>query len=125
MVVILKNKKTMIQVQTNDPKGLLDKIREAIENNVVVTWHLDDDGDFLPTQEQWIGKAWITPLITEDAPNSLYFGIIESKQQRMTKAIYGVFLGRFAEMLLTHFDTDMKSLCISPLLVDNIDVFTK
>ena len=119
------NKRTMIRVQTNDPEGLLDKIREAIENNVVVTWHLDNDGDFLPTQEQWIGKAWITPLIREGAPDSLYFGIIESKLQRMTKAIYGVFLGRFAEMLLTHFDTDMESLYISPLLVDNIDVFTK
>lgn len=117
------NKRTMIRVQTNDPKGLLDRIREAIENNVVVTWHLDNDGDFLPTQEQWVGKAWITPLIREDEPDSLFFGIIESKLQRMTKAIYGVFLGRFAEMLLTHFDTDMESLYISPLLVDNIDVF--
>lgn len=125
MVIIQMNKRTMIRVQTNDPDGLLDRIREAIENNVVVTWHLDNDGDFLPTQEQWIGKAWITPLIREDAPDSLYFGIIESKLQRMTKAIYGVFLGRFAEMLLTHFDTDMESLYISPLLVDNIDVFTK
>lgn len=125
MVIIQMNKRTMIRVQTNDPEGLLDRIREAIENNVVVTWHLDNDGDFLPTQEQWIGKAWITPLIREDAPDSLYFGIIESKLQRMTKAIYGVFLGRFAEMLLTHFDTDMESLYISPLLVDNIDVFTK
>ena len=125
MVIIQMNKRTMIRVQTNDPEGLLDRIREAIENNVVVTWHLDNDGDFLPTQEQWIGKAWITPLIREDAPDSLYFGIIESKLQRMTKAIYGVFLGRFAEMLLTHFDTDMESLYISPLLVDNIDIFTK
>lgn len=125
MVIIQMNKRTMIRLQTNDPEGLLDRIREAVENNVVVTWHLDNDGDFLPTQEQWIGKAWITPLIREDAPDSLYFGIIESKLQRMTKAIYGVFLGRFAEMLLTHFDTDMESLYISPLLVDNIDVFTK
>lgn len=125
MVIIQKNNRTMIQVRTNDPEGLLDKIREAIENKVVVTWLLDNDGDFFPTQEQWIGKAWITPLIRKDVPNSLYFGIIESKLQRMTKAIYGVFLGRFAEMLLTHFDTDMESLYISPLLVDNIDVFTK
>lgn len=115
----------MILIKTNNPKGLLDKIQKAIEEKVIVTWFLDNDGDFSPTQEQWIGKAWITPLIKEEESQSLYFGIIESKQQRMTKVIYGVFLGRFAEMLLTHFDTDMSSLSISPLLVDNIDIFVK
>lgn len=113
----------MIKIETNNPEGLLKKIKKAIEDKVIVTWFLDNDGDFSPTLEQWVGKAWVTPLIKKEYPNSLYFGIIESKQQKMTKVIYGVFLGRFAEMLLTHFDTDMSSLSISPLLVENIDIF--
>lgn len=113
----------MIQIETNNPKELLYKIKKAIEEREVVTWFLDNDGDFSPNQEQWIGKAWITPIIKKTERNKLYFGIIESKQQRMTKVIYGVFLGRFAEMLLTHFDTDMYTLCISPLLIDGIDRF--
>ena len=118
-----KKQQKMIKIKTNNPEGLLNKIKKAIEDKVIVTWFLDNDGDFSPTQEQWVGKAWVTPLIKKEEPDSLYFGIIESKQQKMTKVIYGVFLGRFAEMLLTHFDTDMSSLSISPLLVENIDIF--
>lgn len=114
----------MIQIETNSPQALLDKIKRSIEEKNIVTWFLDSDGDFSPIQEQWCGKAWITSLIKEDEPDKLYFGIIESKQQKMTKTIYGVFLGRFAEMLLTHFDTDMQSLYISPLLVKDIDIFS-
>lgn len=113
----------MIQVETNDPKSLLSKINKAVEDKIIVTWFIDSDGDFSPIHEQWIGKAWITPIIKADNPNYLYFGIIGSKQHRITKTIYGVFFGRFAEMLLTHFDTDMRSLSISQLLDEDIDIF--
>lgn len=115
----------MIEIITEHPRDLLKKINDAIESGSIETWIIDRDGDYSPVQEQWFGKAWVRPVLKTDQPNSLYFGILESRQHRMTKAVYGVFLGRFAEMLLTHFDTEMKSLCISPLLISDIDVFIK
>lgn len=115
----------MIKIGTENPKGLLKKINDAIESGSIVTWTIDRDGDFSPIQEQWFGKAWVRPVLKDDQTDTLYFGILESKQHRMTKAIYGVFLGRFAEMLLTHFDTEMNSLQISPLLVPGTDFFNK
>lgn len=113
----------MIEIRTEQPRCLLEKINDAIESGSITTWAIDRDGDYYPVQEQWFEKAWVRPVLKADHPNTLYFGILESRQYRMTKAVYGVFLGGFAEMLLTHFDTDMHSLCISPLLVPDIDLF--
>lgn len=113
----------MIEIITEHPRCLLEKINDAIESGSIVSWTIDRDGDYSPVQEQWLGKAWIRPILKEEKPNTLYFGILESRQHKMTKTVYGVFLGRFAEMLLTHFDTEMNSLYISPLLVPEIDLF--
>ena len=45
-----------IYVKTNNPQGLLDEIRKSIENNVVQTWSVDNDGDFTHVS-QWKNKA--------------------------------------------------------------------
>lgn len=112
----------MIEIKTNSPHKLVDSINSAIEEKRIVTWHVDSEGDYTPTQEQWALKAWMTPIFDSTNPQLLRFGIIESKQHKMTKAIYGVFHGRFAEMLLTHFDTDIKTIHISPLLTRGVDI---
>lgn len=115
----------MIRVQTTSPQQLVEQIKRAIADKRILTWAVDSEGDFSPTQDQWIGKAWMTPVIKKEEPQTLYFGIIESRKVNMTKSIYGVFHGRFAEMLLTHFDTEITSLYISPLLDPRTDIYDK
>ncbi len=90
-----------IRVVCRTPQQLLDEIKAAIRSGVVETWLLDDDGDFTHAPAQWKYKAWLRPRIS---PNMLTFSILGPKTEKMSKAVYGVYHGRFIEMLLTHFD---------------------
>ena len=90
-----------IIVRTDYPRKLLSAIRTSIDENVIRTWAYDEDGDFTHTAEQWTRRAWLHPRVRED---SLVFSIIPPRTQRISKVLYGVYHGRFIEMLLTHFD---------------------
>jgi hypothetical protein len=48
-----------LNIQTSNPNDLLTKIKKAINDNVVVTWTYDADGDFthVTSNEQWKGKG--------------------------------------------------------------------
>lgn len=113
----------MIEIRTNNPQQFVDSINQAIREKRIVTWSVDSEGDYTLTQDQWVCKAWMTPKIEQNATNILRFGIIESKKHKLTKSIYGIFHGRFAEMLLTHFDRDIETLEISPLLKKDVDIY--
>lgn len=91
----------MISVMTSQPAALLDKIKAAIDKNTVRTWSCDDEGDFTHTADQWNQLAWLTPTIES---SSLLFNIIPPINKHITKQIYAIYHGRFAEMLLVHFD---------------------
>ena len=88
-------------VKTNNPESLLASIKKEINSNTIDTWSVDNDGDFTHTPEQWINKAWFTPRIYA---GELRFGILSPKDVKITTFIYGVYHGRFIEMLLNHFD---------------------
>jgi len=90
-----------LTVITDEPKTLLVAIKKAIDDKRIVTWAYDKDGDFTHSADQWDKKAWLRPSVQQDA---LFFGILGPKDVRMTKLIYGIYHGRFIEMLLTHFD---------------------
>jgi hypothetical protein len=92
-----------IIVKTSSPSGLLKLIRKAIDDKKVETWSYDSDGDFNHTPNQWKGKAWLRP---KTYVGELRFGILGPQNTTMSKTIYGVYHGRFIEMLLTHFDVD-------------------
>ncbi|MBZ5532078.1 MAG: hypothetical protein LAO20_11660 [Acidobacteriia bacterium] len=90
-----------IRVITSQPNALLAAIKKAINERHVDTWSYDADGDFTHTPPQWAKKAWLRPTIQSGA---LVFNIINPQGVTITKEIYGVFHGRFIEMLLVHFD---------------------
>ena len=90
-------------VKTSNPSTLLKKIKKAIDDKKIDTWSYDDDGDFTHTPEQWRSKAWLKPKIYS---SELRFGILGQKETKMTTYIYGIYHGRFIEMLLNHFDSD-------------------
>lgn len=92
-----------IIVSTSRPKALLNKIKSAIRNGEIDTWTYDSEGDFTHTPNQWVEKAWFRPSTQS---GFLLFGMLGQRNISMTKAVYGVYHGRFIEMLLTHFDND-------------------
>jgi hypothetical protein len=98
-----------IIVKTPDPAGLLKAIRKAIDDKEVVTWSYDADGDFTHEPEQWKNKAWLRPVIPASPSDEIRFNILKQKGINMSKATYGVYHGRFIEMLLSHFDLKFQN----------------
>ena len=108
-----------IYIDVKNPQRLLDALLENIENKRILTWCVDEDGDFTHVS-QWNNKAWMRPCVQK---NKIAFGLIGRRDEHMTKSIYGVYHGRFAEMLLTHFDTIMDSIEITSKGDPEIDSF--
>ena len=108
-----------LYIKTTDPHGLLNAIKESIDNQIVQTWSIDEEGDFTHAS-QWKNKAWLKPVVQSD---QLAFGLIGRKDEIMTKAVYGIFHGRFSEMLLTHFDGNITSIELTPNKVEGLDSF--
>jgi hypothetical protein len=88
-------------VYTPDPSGLLQAINDGIKSGSVITWSVDADGDYTHTPAQWARKAWMRPSVEA---GRITFKILTPKEATMSKEVYGVYHGRFTEMLLTHFD---------------------
>lgn len=89
-------------IQALDAEALLVEMQSAIDAGKVRTWEYDSQGDFTHNLEQWKNKAWLRPRVLSD--ERLIFNIVAPQGQRITKAVYGVYHGRFAEMVLSHFD---------------------
>lgn len=110
-----------IIIKTKDPNLLQQSINTAIENREILTWMVDDDGDYTITRDQWQYHAWMKPYLC-DNEGILKFGIVQSRRFRMTKELYGIYHGRFVATLLSHFDTLMDDIQVTPLLSKGIDL---
>lgn len=103
-------------VECKDPVGLNAKIKNAVTEGDIDTWIVDSDGDFTHEPDQWNCKAWMhftnKNNLSEEHKEKLVFGIVGNKNVKMTKSLYAVYHGRFAEMLLSHFDDDIKNITI-------------
>jgi hypothetical protein len=114
-----KETKMAVIVPTPKPKTLLAAIKQAIDEKKIDTWEYDNDGDFTHRPEQWYKQAWLRPNVQQGV---LLFGLIGKKDVKMTKPIYGVYHGRFIEMLLTHFDTEFSTTSATAQ-ADTVDSF--
>ncbi|HEX9241095.1 MAG TPA: hypothetical protein VF875_01505 [Anaeromyxobacter sp.] len=103
-------------VYTTDPRGLLAAIREAIQAQSIRTWQVDSDGDFTHTAEQWENRSWMRPRVLEDR---LVFNILAPRGVQISRATYGVYHGRFIEMLVTHFDSRLERAVATALATSN------
>ncbi len=109
-----------IIIKTKNPDGLLAAIRKSIDTKAIETWSYDGDGDFTHTPEQWVLKAWLKPKI---GPGELIFGILGRNDIQLSTYLYGIYHGRFIEMLLNHFDdkfTEAYATSMPKSGVDNI-----
>jgi hypothetical protein len=96
----LKERAMALRIKTSDPQGLLTRIKKVIDQGHVRTWAYDKDGDFTHTPQQFVRQAWLRPAIE---PEELRLHIIRNTSIAPTRAIYGIYHGRFIEELLTHF----------------------
>jgi len=91
-----------ITISTTQASGLLAGIKKAIDNGEVKTWAYDTDGDFTHSAEQWNRQAWFRPSVQS---GTLVLSIIPPQGRNISKEVYGIYHGRFIEMLLVHFDS--------------------
>jgi len=101
-----------IIVKTETPRRLLAAIKEAIDNEEIDTWSYDTDGDFTHTADQWNRRAWLRPRVND---GELVFNIVPPLARTITKVDYGIYHGRFIEMLLNHFDKSFKEVSATAL----------
>lgn len=107
-----------ILVMTRKPESLLKSIYKKIDEQVIRTWRYDKDRDLTHTTSggQWEDRAWLHP---ETSEGLLRFGLVGQDGIAMTPVLYGVYHGRFIEMLLTHFDHNFSSVCVSAIGDEN------
>jgi hypothetical protein len=108
-----------VTIFTPGPAALLEKVRKAIDSSDIKTWSYDANGDFTHSPEQWKHKAWLRPSVQQ---GMLVFGLVGRKDATMSKTIYGVYHGRFVEMLLTHFDDQFTNVSSTALCDSVVDV---
>ncbi len=104
-----------IYIQTNNPRGFLEKINELIESNKIRTWKPDKAGDFTHIADNWENKAWLKPYLLDKQIN---FGILKRKDEELERETYGVYHGRFIEMLINHL-SDYFDLAKASTELDN------
>lgn len=108
--------KTRINSET-----LFNSLIEKIRRGEIDTWTVDVDVDFTHKPIQWFERAWLRKSRTI-GDYDLVFGIVGRKDENMSKVVYAVYHGRFAEMLLTHFDKEIESISISSLPERGVDL---
>lgn len=118
-----------ILINAKDPNNILGKIKSAIDEKKVITWTYDSDNDFTHSLEQWKFKAWMRPFEhINDKGYNISFGFVGNTNVITTAELYAVFHGRFLELLLSHFDTDIKNFFVTSLpdiRYDNITTASK
>ncbi|MBA8734191.1 hypothetical protein [Chromobacterium violaceum] len=95
-----------IFVTTKAPEKLLAAIRQAITEGKVETWSLYAEDYFTHSVKQWTHRAWLRARVEE---RRIVFNILPSKGKVVSHTVYGIYHGRFIEMLLNHFDKQFES----------------
>jgi hypothetical protein len=98
-----------LRIATTDPQGLLNKIKKGVDDKKIDTWHyVEANGKIFYTHKpsQWDQKAWFVPALEKD---QLRFNIVAPKEGKVTRELFGVYHGRFTEMVLVHFENDFTT----------------
>jgi hypothetical protein len=95
-----------VRAFTDHPETLLSSVKRGIAEGRVRGWKIDDDGDFTLISENFSNQAWMRPRVL---PDRLLFNIVGKKSGEMSTQLYAVYHARLVQMLLTYFDTMLKS----------------
>lgn len=95
----------MIDVKTADPSNLVKLIDDGIKKEEIQTWEIyfhEGVKYYTHTPLQWKKKAYLKPEIEQ---GNLKLHLVWPIKSDKEKAVSGVYHGRFAEMLCSHFPT--------------------
>ncbi|MCQ2365793.1 MAG: hypothetical protein MJ056_01325 [Akkermansia sp.] len=114
-----------ILLQVDNPQTFLSTIYADINNASIDTWKYDNEGDFTHSAKQWFKKAWHRPEPINPRLHNIYnmcFKYVLFDGDAYDHEIYGIYHGRFAEMLIRHYPNDVKALRLTPLPLPGRDV---
>ena len=100
-------------IETKDPSGLLQEIKDKIDANAIHTWSYQGDKfSYLPAQ--YANEAVLKATV---AGSELGFRLAwKQGARKKTYAVMAIHYGRLAEEILSHFDkTSFIRLRIPPL----------
>lgn len=104
-----------IYIKTDSPNTLSLAIREAVNNNVLRTWVIVQDGngeEFLThSPDQWFKRAL---LDFTETPGNLVVSIKWYVNREPGDDVKGYYIGRFTEVLMVHFNDFFNHLEIYP-----------
>ncbi len=101
-----------VRAFTDRPEALLSAIRRSVAEGRVRDWKFDEDGDLTLTSEVFANKAWMRPKVL---PDRLLFNIVGTRGVEMSNRVYAVYHGRLVQMLLTYFDTRLRTAAATAL----------
>lgn len=98
-----------IRIYTDNPSELRRIIFEKIENEEFKTWHIREikGRSYLTHSGQWEDSAFLDLVIAEDELNVKI--VFWTNQKFPDSYTQGIYLGRFTEALLNHFNQHYNS----------------
>lgn len=116
-----------ILLEVDDPQALVDAIYSDINDESIDTWKYNEKRGFTHSAKQWINKAWLNPVLFNHPNNKMYnlcFRFVPSTtyDKKEYQELYGIYHGRFSEMLIVHFSKDIKVLRLTPLPLKDYDI---
>jgi hypothetical protein len=99
-----------IIIYTDEPDELLSAIKTAINDKKIRTWACAKDGRFTHTPEQWNEKAWLKPIVEEGKLR--FVTKLPAGKEEYEDDVFGVYNGRFSEMLINHFRDDFTKIIL-------------
>lgn len=100
-----------IRIKAPNPAVLLRAIRQEILQGNVLTWELYTDGTFTHCADQWDQRAYFTPRVFQKI---LRFNLIPGSEDPVQGDTYGLYHGRFVEMLTTHHSHRLNWIQVVP-----------
>lgn len=102
-----------IEIQTQDPFSLLEKIKKDIATEKIKTWSIVLDAEkkeyLTHKPDQWFKKALLRPS-TATIPQRLILTVTWFSNSIPSEYIKGLYVGRFTEELLEHYRRDFSKL---------------
>lgn len=91
-----------ITIHTKFPRRLRTLLFEGINEGVITSWLIDDESHLTLNSRIWRNRLWMH-IANIEPKHSITFGIIGRKFEKITMAEFGVYHGRFAEVILANF----------------------
>lgn len=100
-----------IKVKTNTAQRLVANIKRAVDAGEIQTWRrvVHEGVDYYThdtSSDQWLKQAYIQPSINLNGDLSFY--VIGVKNITVDQYTFGVYQGRFIQMMIAHFPDDFN-----------------